>query len=174
MASLLTCLCIVGDADRSAWVALPGSAGWTRVGKPITIGGVESSDPSLLSGARYLRLTTFRRDGTAVATPVWVVVDDRGRLLVWTGSATGKAKRLRRDPQVRVCRSDARGNPAGTEVGGTARFLPVTEGPLVQRLLRQKYGWQKRALDSYNWVARVARRRAAAEPAYLELILGPG
>ncbi|MEP7021968.1 MAG: hypothetical protein ABI808_15085, partial [Pseudonocardiales bacterium] len=75
---------------------------------------------------------------------------------------------------VRVCRSDARGNPAGAEVAGTARFLPVTDGPLVQRLLRQKYGWQKRALDFYNRFVRVARHRPAADPAYLELIIGPG
>jgi PPOX class probable F420-dependent enzyme len=34
---------------------------------------------------------TFRRDGTAVATPVWFVADG-GTLLVWTGESTWKVK----------------------------------------------------------------------------------
>ena len=48
-----------------------------------------------LADARYLSLTTFRKDGTPVATPVWVVSDDGRRLLVWTGADTWKAKRIR-------------------------------------------------------------------------------
>ncbi|MGH3000856.1 MAG: pyridoxamine 5'-phosphate oxidase family protein, partial [Gaiellaceae bacterium] len=48
---------------------------------------------SSLSRQRYISLTTFRKDGSAVSTPVWVVTDDGKRLLVWTGSQTWKAKR---------------------------------------------------------------------------------
>src|SRR5262249_51609372 len=103
---------------------------------------------SALADARYIRLTTYKRDGTPVATPVWVVSDDGNRLLVWTGSDTWKAKRLRSDPRVLVAASDARGNPKGEPVTGIARF--VDEGELVTRLLREKYGWQKRGLDTFN------------------------
>jgi hypothetical protein len=51
-----------------------------------------------LAGEKYISLTTFKRDGTPVATPVWVVSDDGRRLLVWTAAQTWKVKRLRRDP----------------------------------------------------------------------------
>lgn len=117
-----------------------------------------------LADERYLLLTTFRRDGTAVSTPVWVVSDDGERLLVWTGAATGKAKRLRRDPRVRVAPSDARGRPRGPAVDGRARL--VDEAELVQRLLREKYGWQKLGLDLLNRV-----RRGGGGSVYIEVEL---
>ena len=40
-----------------------------------------------LARERYISLTTFKADGTAVSTPVWVVSDDGQRLLVWTGES---------------------------------------------------------------------------------------
>ena len=49
-----------------------------------------------LSDARYISLTTRRRDGSLVSTPVWVVSDDGRRLLVWTHASTWKVKRIRR------------------------------------------------------------------------------
>jgi uncharacterized protein len=123
---------------------------------------------SALADARYIRLTTYKRDGTAVATPVWVVSDDGNRLLVWTGSDTWKAKRLRRDPRVLVAASDARGTPKGEPIAGTARF--VDEGELVLRLLRRKYGWQKRGLDAFNGLTRRLQRRPRAPSAYIEIV----
>jgi uncharacterized protein len=54
-----------------------------------------------LGRERYISITTFRRDGTPVATPVWVVAEG-GRLYVWTGAQTGKAKRIRHHPAVTV------------------------------------------------------------------------
>ena len=50
---------------------------------------------------RYLSITSYKHDGRGVATPVWLVVRD-GRLLVETDAASGKVKRIRRNPQVRV------------------------------------------------------------------------
>jgi Pyridoxamine 5'-phosphate oxidase len=48
---------------------------------------------------KYLSLTSFRRDGTGVATPVWFVEAD-GRLLVETDAGSCKVRRIRRNPQV--------------------------------------------------------------------------
>jgi hypothetical protein len=63
---------------------------------------IEDERLAALAVERHISLTTFRRDGTAVSTPVWVVSDDGRRLLVWSGANTWKVKRIRRDPRVRV------------------------------------------------------------------------
>ena len=52
-----------------------------------------------LADARFGSLTTFRRSGERVSTPVWVGRDG-GALVVLTLAASGKVRRLRRDPRV--------------------------------------------------------------------------
>jgi hypothetical protein len=105
-----------------------------------------------LADEKYVRLTTFRRDGTAVSTPVWQAVVD-GAMVVITGSDTGKVKRIRHTPRVAVAASDPQGkvragapeyegraelveDPAGARAIGKAvtrrypvlgRVLPVLE-----------------------------------------------
>jgi PPOX class probable F420-dependent enzyme len=54
-----------------------------------------------LGDETYVSLTTFRRDGTPVLTPVWVARDD-GRLLIRSAANGWKVKRIRRDKHVRV------------------------------------------------------------------------
>jgi len=100
-----------------------------------------------LANERYISLTTFKRDGTPVSTPVWVVSDDGSRLLVWTGEKTWKVRRLRRDPRVLVAASTFKGRERGGRIAGRARVVP---DPGVHELLRRKYGWQKRLLDRLN------------------------
>ena len=87
---------------------------------------------------KYLSLTSFRRDGTGVATPVWFVADN-GHLLVETDADSYKVKRIRRDPHVRVALCDARGRMHGEAVDAEAEILPVSERERVERLLAQKY-----------------------------------
>src|SRR5574337_1213743 len=100
-----------------------------------------------LAAERYVSLTTHRRDGSLASTPVWVVSDDGARLLVWTGASTWKVRRIRRDPRVLVAASDYRGRERGPRVAGEARVLDPDVAATVVRLLRRKYGWQRRALE---------------------------
>jgi PPOX class probable F420-dependent enzyme len=118
---------------------------------------------------RYLSLTTYRGDGSPVSTPVWFVVDEN-RLLVWTSAASWKAKRLRRDPRVRIAPCDFRGNIHGAAVDGTARFLSETEGPRVQRLLLKKYPVARRLLSWFTALAARVQRAPRERPAYLEIL----
>lgn len=77
-----------------------------------------------IAAARYISLTTFRRDGTPVATPVWVApLDDA--LVVITLADAWKVKRLRRDPRVEVRECDVRGRvaPDARTYSGTAEVL---------------------------------------------------
>ena len=100
-------------------------------------------DPKVLDAltrARYVSLTTYRKDGTPVATPVWGAVDD-GRLYVWTETGSWKVKRLRRDPRAKVVPCDMRGRiaPGAPEATGTARLLDDAGREKVRRLMGRKY-----------------------------------
>ncbi len=107
-----------------------------------------------LGGERYVRVTTFRRSGEAVATPMICVLDGE-YLYTITRSNSGKAKRLRNDPRVRVGASTGRGKPTGPEVGGNARILERDRGGEVDRAFARKYGtfWM-----IYNRLGRGRRR----------------
>ena len=122
-----------------------------------------------MAGEKYISLTTFKKDGTAVATPVWVVSDDGRRLLVWTGPDTWKVKRLRRDPRVVVAASDYRGRVRGESVEGVGRMLDIPQGSLVEPLLDRKYGLMRRLLGVFNRLVRVVTRNQPEAAAYIEI-----
>jgi len=97
----------------------------------------------VLGAAQYALLTTFRKDGTGVPTPVWVVrIGDE--LRVWTIRDSGKVKRIRRSGRVQIAPCTIRGNPRGQSVDATARMLPDTEAPAVLGALAAKYGLRGR------------------------------
>jgi uncharacterized protein len=122
-----------------------------------------------LAEQRYISLTTFRRDGSAASTPVWVVSDDSTRLLVWTHANTWKVKRIRRNPRVLVAPCDYRGRELGSRIEAHARMLGPEAEELVVALLRRKYGWQRRALELQARLQRTLRRRPGSRSVYLEL-----
>ena len=97
------------------------------------------SEVERLSSGNYLLVTTFRRDGTPVPTPVWVGRDG-DELIVWTRSDTGKVKRVRNNAGVELAECDLRGRPRGAPVKGTARILDAAGSDRGRSLLRRKYG----------------------------------
>lgn len=114
-----------------------------------------------------ISLTTFRRSGAAVATPVWFVLDGEC-LLVWTFADRGKVKRIRTNPHVTVAPCTYRGRPTGAAFVATTRFLPESVGPRVQALLSQKYGLKKRLYNRVNAIQGIVRRRPCV-PVYIEI-----
>jgi PPOX class probable F420-dependent enzyme len=127
-----------------------------------------------LGRERYISITTFRRDESPVATPVWVVADS-GRLYVWTGAQTGKAKRISRNPPVTVAPCTARGTPTGPAVPAQAQIVPSASRPQVWPLFLAKYGIQLRATVLYGRISGLLRRgRPPAERIFLELTLTDG
>ena len=93
--------------------------------------------PTQFTG-KYINLTTFRRDGTPVATPVWFV-SENGSLLVETDGDSYKVKRIRRNENVTVALCNAMGRVSGDTVPARATILPAEEVPRVERLLHGKY-----------------------------------
>ncbi|GGC53294.1 PPOX class F420-dependent oxidoreductase [Hoyosella rhizosphaerae] len=98
-----------------------------------------TSDLDHFGQAKYVSLTTFRKDGTPVATPVWVA-SDGDRLLVWTVTDSWKVKRVRKNPKVTIQQCDMRGNASGPVVEGHAEVLDDDGTALVRKAIKRKYG----------------------------------
>ena len=125
-----------------------------------------------LGRERYVSITSFRRDGTRVATPVWVV-GQAGHLYVWTGSQTGKVKRIRSNPEVVLAACTARGVITGPAVQAKAVVVSAAERPEVWSRLMAKYWLQMRAVVYAGRVMTLLRRKPGSpdERVYLELTL---
>jgi PPOX class probable F420-dependent enzyme len=93
----------------------------------------------LLRGRKYCLLTTFRRTGEPVPTPVWFGLDG-DRLYFHSEATVGKVKRIRANPSVRVAPCDARGKPLGAPAEGTARVLPSEQEAHAERAIAANYG----------------------------------
>ncbi|MFG3049991.1 PPOX class F420-dependent oxidoreductase [Kitasatospora sp. NPDC048239] len=92
-----------------------------------------------LAAAKYLLVTTYRKDGTGVPTPVWVVRD--GDALGFTTVADSwKVKRIRNRRDVLVGPCDIRGNLHGEQVPATAELLGPERTAAYLPPLRRKYG----------------------------------
>jgi PPOX class probable F420-dependent enzyme len=98
----------------------------------------ETSLDTLGSG-KYLLITSYRKNGTGVATPVWVVRDGAA-LGAWSAADSWKVKRIRNRPDVLVGPCDLRGNPTGEPIPATAEILGPDETAEYRRLLARKYG----------------------------------
>jgi PPOX class probable F420-dependent enzyme len=102
-----------------------------------------------LADNRYVSVTTYKRDGSAVSTPVWIAELPDGALAFTTGPDSWKVKRLRRDSRVLLRPCDMRGRVAegAEEVAGTGEV--VTDGQVlhdVQAAIARRYGIQYRLL----------------------------
>ena len=121
-----------------------------------------------LKNDKYISLTTFRRTGVAVATPVWFV-QDGGHLLVRTGATTGKVKRIRNNAQVTVAPCTGMGKVTGPVWKARATILSAESDRRVSELLGRKHRIMKPIVDAANTLARVVRRRPRAAVACLQI-----
>jgi uncharacterized protein len=94
-----------------------------------------------VSDAKYMLLTTFRRDGTPVATPVHVATEPENGDVAYfrTWNTTGKAKRLRHTSAVRVAPSTFRGQTVGPAIRAEAYLLDGEASQRAARLLASKH-----------------------------------
>jgi PPOX class probable F420-dependent enzyme len=83
-------------------------------------------------------LTTHRRDGTPVGTPVSIAVEG-DRAYVRTYDAAWKLKRIRRNPTVEIAPATFRGQPTGPAIRARARLLGGEESAYAGRALARKY-----------------------------------
>lgn len=109
----------------------------------------------------YIALTTFRKSGVGVTTPVWfTLLNDH--LYVWTGRDSGKVKRLRNNPCLTLAPSNYAGKLHGPAIEAVARILPEAEGQEIEKAFRSKYKLQ------FSIFSSMARKE---EHVYLEISL---
>lgn len=96
---------------------------------------------------KYLNLETFRKSGQGVPTPVWFV-QDGAALYVNTERTSGKVKRIRNNPRVRIAPCDVRGSLRGDWVEATAAVVEDSSvSQRVSKLADRKYGITKKLFD---------------------------
>ena len=129
-----------------------------------------AADLEALFPGRYLSVTSFKRDGTGVATPVWFVSDGR-RLLALTDLHSAKVRRMRRNPRVLVASCRADGKLRSEPVPARAEVLTATaELERVQKLLIERYKISYRlVMLIYRLGRRLRGQRSVADGAALAI-----
>jgi PPOX class probable F420-dependent enzyme len=100
--------------------------------------------PPEVRGRKYISLATVRKNGTPVYTPVWFGEKDE-KLYVMTRADSGKYKRIKNNPQVRIAPCTMRGKITGPEYPATARVLP-----------QEDWSWARKTLERKYWLMRIS------------------
>jgi hypothetical protein len=109
-----------------------------------------TADISQFVDHQYLNLETYKKNGQAVATPVWFVIDNDS-IYIATKAGTGKVKRLRNNQNVRVMPCGFRGEPKGEWVDGKARFADPQESEQAISLRNKKYGMKAKLAGFFSY-----------------------
>jgi len=129
-------------------MSYPGRSNARPLVPPATLNWIQcvsmsSPIPPEIRGQNYICLTTFRKSGVAVPTPVWFG-EQNGKLYVMTRSDSGKYKRIRNNPCVQIAPCTMRGKVIGPQFDATARILPPPDWPAARSTINRKY-----------WLARI-------------------
>ena len=92
------------------------------------------------SNQKHINLETYKKNDQAVQTPVWFVIQN-DLIYVITKESTGKVKRIKNNPSVRVVPSDMKGKPTGSWVSGKATVVNDEEAEKAIKLRKKKYGF---------------------------------
>lgn len=109
-----------------------------------------SSDKfAMLSGHKYINLETYKKSGQAVRTPVWFVISDE-QIFVLTSQNTGKIKRIRNNPTIKIMPCGIRGDSKGEWIDGLARIATEPEMQNTIRLRYKKYGFRAKIIGLFK------------------------
>lgn len=121
-----------------------------------------------LAAARYLNLESYRRDGTAVRTPLWFAADTDGTIYVYSQAEAYKVKRLRRTPRCRIAACSVRGTVTGPWLGAQATIVTGAQAAHGMALLDRRYRPWKQLLGLLGRLrGSTARAVVALRPAPL-------
>ncbi len=127
---------------------------------------------SQFAGQKYLNLESFKKNGQGVKTPVWFAEDPsmpltarKAKLYVYTVGESGKVKRIRNNPAVKVAPCDMRGGLKGDWVDAHAEIVTGEEAVRGMALLNNKYFPWKQLLAFFAQFSRRERTVFAIRPA---------
>jgi PPOX class probable F420-dependent enzyme len=116
------------------------------------------------AGQKYLNLETFKKSGDGVKTPVWFAAEPSARLdsndaklYVYTIGVSGKVKRIRNNPRVRIAPCTMRGEVRGEWVDTRAEIVTGAEADHGTALLNKKYFPWKQLLNFFAMFSRRGR-----------------
>jgi len=124
----------------------------------------ENNAFAVLQVHKCISLTTFRKSGKPVSTPVEFAVES-GKLYVSTRAKSGKVQRIRSNPKVQLAPCTMGGKVVGPTIEAVARILPADEEALAERALKRKRGWMMRISGFL-----VRLRGGHGERVYLEIV----
>ena len=137
----------------------------------IETGMSDANNFGSLDKRDFLNLETFRKNGAGVQTPVWFAADPAtdihsggAKLYVYTVENTGKVKRVRNNPHVRIAPCNRTGRLRGGWIDANARVAQGAEAALGLKLLTQKY-FLKRIFDLFAVFRRAKRDVLVITPA---------
>src|SRR5881397_1833054 len=107
----------------------------------------EKTGLSQFSSEKYVSIESYRKNGDPARTPVWFV-EDQGTIYVRTDNDTGKVKRIRRNPHVKIAACNIRGTPKSDWLEATTKFTEGEEARRALELLKKKYGLPYRLVRS--------------------------
>ncbi|MGC2528486.1 MAG: PPOX class F420-dependent oxidoreductase [Candidatus Acidiferrum sp.] len=121
---------------------------------------------------KYLSLETFKKSGEGVRTPVWFAADpasdlgsDEARLFLYTIGNTGKVKRIRNNPRVKIAPCRIKGEPLGEFVDANTEIITGEEAARAMKLLNKKYFPWKQLLGFFALFSRRERVVMVIRPA---------
>ncbi len=131
----------LAGASSRLYDAIRSPAARTAIERETAEGSFDS-----LRGQKYCLITTFKRTGEPVPTPVWFGIDD-GKLYFRSYADAAKIKRLKHTPRVLVGACTVRGKPKGPMLHASARVLSEHEAELAERAIRSNYGLFRRIYE---------------------------
>jgi PPOX class probable F420-dependent enzyme len=124
------------------------------------------------AGHKYLNLESFKKSGQGVKTPAWFAEapaasldSNAAKLYVYTIGVSGKVKRIRNNPRVKIAPCDMRGNLKGDWVDARAEIVTGAEALYGMQLLNKKYLPWKQILDFFAMFRKRERTVFAIRPA---------
>lgn len=116
-----------------------------------------------LAGEKYVNLATYRKNRTAVYTPVWFA-EEGDQLYIYSLANAGKVKRIRNNPRIKIAPCDVRGKVKGKWVEAEARIVEASEAEHGHKLLNKKYGLLKSIGDFFSKLRKRERTVIAIRP----------
>ena len=99
---------------------------------------------------KYLSIETYRKNGISVRTPVWFVIENENIFII-TKSKTGKVKRIRNNPNVRISPCNFKGKIKGEWIDGFATLKDPVEHPQIIKLRNKKYGLLSKIISLFTF-----------------------